>query len=199
MGIPDKTTPRNIPAEAALGEASGWMHPAKGGHSMDKWEYGHKMMNSDTIRGLVSLLFPFQALIPHPEWDPHWMQVLGIKHSLQGAYSQLWEYPHPHNTLGLTEVLMVPRELQRNSNLPTLEVISQSSSPANQKSSPKKTGINQSQRCFQSSSPDLHVSGMEQDERSLQLLLKQQFQPLCPGHSSSRKPSWYFSKTSPLG
>lgn len=38
----------------------------------------------------------------------------------------------------------------------------------------QKIGINQSQCCFQSSFPELHVAGMEQDERSLQLLLKQQ-------------------------
>lgn len=82
VGIPDKTTPRNIPAGAALGEANVRMHPAKGGHSMDKWECGHKMMNPDTIRGLVSLIFPSQALILHPEWDPHWIQLLWIKRSL---------------------------------------------------------------------------------------------------------------------
>lgn len=92
------------------------MYPAKSGHSMDKGECGHKMMNFDTIRVLVSLLFPPQASQPHPEQDPCWIQLLWIQHPLPGAYSQVWEYLYPHIT---SEVLTVQRELQRNSNLPS--------------------------------------------------------------------------------
>lgn len=106
----------------------------------------HKMMNFDTIRALVSLLFPSQASNPHPEWDPHWIQLLWIKDSLQGAYSQVWEYLYPHITSDHTEVLMVQRELQRIQIflVATLD-ISQSSCLANQNVAPKKIEINQSQ------------------------------------------------------